>query len=146
MLEKPMSGAITRASLEKQFQAFRKCAKGIISNGLEEPDRIMFKPGDTKTPRMKKLGISIRIKTINANVNLTNEGQIEFVKGILTMQQDYSQTNLEEVLSGEKLIKLSKLNTNGKPKWSASIKPFNKPIFKNVSNDEVNVENLEGNY
>ena len=55
-----------------------------------------FKPGDAKTPRLKNLGISIRIATINANVNLTNEAQIEGAKGILTMQKDYSQKKHRE--------------------------------------------------
>ena len=90
MLEKTMSGAMKRASLETQFQAFEKCANGVITNGLEEPDRTMFKPGDAKTPRLKNVGISTRIATINANVNLTNEAQIEVAKGILKMQKDYS--------------------------------------------------------
>ena len=87
MLEKPMSGAKNRASLEKQFQAFNKCVKGIINNGLEEADKVMFKPGAAKTPRLKNFGILTRVATINSNINLTNEAQIDVAKAFLTMQK-----------------------------------------------------------
>ena len=96
-----MSGAKKRASLEKQFQAFNKCAKEIINNGLEEADKVMFKPGAAKTPRLKKLGILTRVATISANINLTNEAQIEVAKGILTMQEDYSKNKMEKCYQEE---------------------------------------------
>ena len=142
MVEKPMSGTKKRASLEKQFQAFKSCAQGIINNGLEETDKEMFKPGASKTPRLKNLGILTRVATINANVSLTSEAKIEVARGILTKQKDYSKKNMEKVLSGEKWIKLSKLNTKGKPKWIASVGKFSLQIFMNTANSQTDVENI----
>ena len=102
----------------------------------------MLRLGAEKTLRLKNSGILTRVAILNANVKLTNEVQIEVGKGILTMQEDYSQRNLEKVFSGEKWIKLSKFNTKGKPKWTASIKQINKLIFRNITNEEMHVENL----
>ena len=42
MLNKPISGAKKSASLQKQLQAFKKCAKGVINNGMEEIDQNIF--------------------------------------------------------------------------------------------------------
>ena len=56
MLNEPMNGAKKRASLQKQLQAFKKCAKGIINNGMEETDQNMF------TPSVKKKGQAAKFR------------------------------------------------------------------------------------
>ena len=50
-------------------------------------------------------GITTRVATIKANINLTKEAATEVRSPILTMQKDYSQKNLEKVLTGGKMYK-----------------------------------------
>lgn len=102
MLNKPCNGAKKRASIHKQLEAFKKCAKNIINNGMIEADQDVFKPNENKKARLETFGITTRVATIQANINLTKEAQTEVNKTLLTMQKDYSQKNLEKVLTGEK--------------------------------------------
>ena len=130
MLNRPCNGAKKRASIHKQLEAFKKCAKSITNNGMRETDQCIFKPNESKKARLEMFGITTRVATIKANINLAKEAEIEVSKAILTMQKDYSQKNIEKVLTGEKWITSAKINTKGKPKWTASIK---KIIGENLS-------------
>ena len=94
MLNKPMNGAKKRASLLKQIQAFKKCAEGIVDNGMEETDQSLFKPNKKKA-RLEKIGSTTRMATIKASINLTKEAQIEVSKALLTMQKDHSPKALK---------------------------------------------------
>ena len=69
-----------------------------------ETDQAIFKPNELKKARLELLGITTRVATIKANVNLTKEAQIEVNKALLTMQKNYSQKNLDKVLKGEKWV------------------------------------------
>ena len=80
MLNKPCNGAKKRASIHKQLEAFKKCARSIINNGMMETDQAIFKPNENKKARLEALGITTRVATIKANVNLTKETQIEVNK------------------------------------------------------------------
>ena len=46
MLNKPCNGAKKRASIHKQIEAFKKCAKSIINNGMRDTDQNLFKPNE----------------------------------------------------------------------------------------------------
>ena len=102
MLNKPCNGVKKRASIHKQLEAFKKCAKNIISNGMEATDKTIFKPNEIKRARLEQIGITTRVATIKANINPTKDAQNEVRKALLTMQKDYSQNNIEKVLTGEK--------------------------------------------
>ena len=91
MLNKPCNGAKKRASVLKQLEAFKKCARSIINNGMNEEDQTIFKPNDLKRARLESIGITTRVATIKANVQLTNEARTEVNKALLTMQTNYSQ-------------------------------------------------------
>ena len=77
MLNKPCNGAKKRASVLKQLEAFKKCAKSIINNGMTEVDQAMFKPNELKKARLENIGITSRVAIIKANVHLTKEAQTE---------------------------------------------------------------------
>ena len=142
MLEKTMSGAPKRASLEKQLEAFKECAKEIVNNALEEKDNAKFKPGTLKKPRLRNRGITTRVATISSNVNISEQAKIEVAKNILKMQKDYSKKKFERVINCVKIDKLLEINTKGKPKWTAGVGKSKQHIFYNVSNEEVDVENV----
>ena len=90
-----------RASVLKQLEAFQKCAKTIINNGMNEEDQALFKHNDIKKARLANIGITIRVATIKANVQVTNEATREINKALLTMQKSYTQNNLDQVLKGK---------------------------------------------
>ena len=69
---------------------------------MEAIDQSLFKPNEIKRARLEKFGITLRVATIKANVNLTKEARTEVSKALLTMQKDYSQTNLDKAISREK--------------------------------------------
>ena len=73
MLNKPCTGAKKRASIHKQLEAFKKCAKSIINNGMIDLDQAIFKPNELKKARLEHIGITTRVATIKANGNLTKE-------------------------------------------------------------------------
>ena len=102
MLNKPCNGAKKRASALKEREAFNKCARSIINNGMKDEDQALFKPNDIKKARLANIGITTMVATIKANVQITNEAQREINKALLTMQKSYTQKNLEKVLKGEK--------------------------------------------
>ena len=52
MLNKPCNGAKNRASILKQLEAFKKCAKRIIKNGMVDVDQAIFKPNELKMPEV----------------------------------------------------------------------------------------------
>ena len=64
--------------------------------------KICSNPTKEKQNRLEKFGITTRVATIKANINLTKEAPTEVSKALLTMQKDYSQQNLERSISGEK--------------------------------------------
>ena len=86
MLNKFCNGAKKRASILKELEAFKKCAKSIINNGMTDVDQAMFKPTELKKARFENIGITTRVATIKANVHLTKEAQTEVEKALLTMQ------------------------------------------------------------
>ena len=68
-------------------------------------DQHLFETNEKKEARLEKFGTTTRVATIKANINLTKEATIEVSKAILTMQKDYSPTNIEKlslVKSGSK--------------------------------------------
>ena len=97
MICKPMSGAQKRASLEKQFNAFKKCARHIINHAISEDGKQVLKPGNMKKPRLLPVGILTRVATINGNVNLTNEAKLEVEINIIKMQKNYSNNNVKKL-------------------------------------------------
>ena len=68
---------------------------------MEATDQNLFKPNEFKKARLEKCGVTIRVATIKASINLTKEAATEVRKAILTMQKDYSQKNLDKVLTAE---------------------------------------------
>ena len=71
MLNKPCNGAKKRASVLKQPEAFKKCARSIINNGMKDEDQALFKHNDIKKARLANIGITTRVATIKANVQIT---------------------------------------------------------------------------
>ena len=98
------NGAKKRASLHKKLEAFRKCAKSIINNGMDATDQSLFKPNEIRA-RLEQIGITTRVATIKANSNLTKEARPEVSKALLTMQKDYSQKNIEKAIAGKNVYR-----------------------------------------
>ena len=109
-------------------------------NGMDAIYQSLFKPNEIKKARLENFGITTRVAPIKANINLTKEAQIEVSKALRTMQKDYSQKNIETyiyIYILGKCIKMAKLNTKGKPKWTATIKQLTQHIFHNLSNEGI---------
>ena len=102
---------------------------------MDEKDKGKFKPGTFKTPRLRNLGIITRVTKIKSNVNISEQAKIEVAKNIHRVQTNYSKKNVERVINGEHMIKLSKINTRGKPTWTAGVGEFKQRIFYNVDNE-----------
>ena len=90
---------------------------------MEAIDQNLFKPNEIKKARLEKFGITTRVATIKASINLIKEAATEVSKAILTMQKDYSPENIEKVITGKKWIRCAKINTKGKLKWDAENLP-----------------------
>ena len=142
MIHKPMSGAQKRASLEKQFNAFKKCAKHIIKHAVGGEATQVFKPGNGKKPRLLPVGILTRVATINGSANLTDEAKREVEMNLIKMQKNYNNNNVEKIMKGDKWIRPSKINLKGKTKWTNSIKKFEPKIFTNIGNESIAINNI----
>ena len=85
---------------------------------MEATDQHLFKPNEIKRARLEKFGITTRVATIKASINLTKEAATEVSKAVLAIQKDYSPKNIEKVITGKNKIKSPKLtpkaNRNGR--------------------------------
>ena len=110
---------------------------------MKEEDQALFKHNDIKKARLANIGITTRVATIKANVQVTNEAQSEINKALLTMQKNHTKQNFNEVLKGEKWIKTGSINLKGKPNWSSASKELDKNIFRNLNNNEIELDLLQ---
>ena len=69
---------------------------------MEAVDHNLFKPNESKKARLEKIGVTTRVAAIKASINLSKEGATEVSNAILTIQKDYSQKNVEKLITGEK--------------------------------------------
>ena len=82
---------------------------------MRETDQSLFKPNEHKKARLEMFGITTRVATIKANINLTKEAEIEVRKTIRTLQTDYSQKSLKKCLRGTNRYKSLKSALRANP-------------------------------
>ena len=142
-IDNPDSIAHAKATLDKQFSAFKTKVRGVVSRiYIESEQEKVFQPCFIKNENLIGIGITGKHQGPSFNVFIKEEEKNEIAKNLHLLNHSLSNVKLDKLLNGELKFIPRVLAMRGRAEWNANIRELSPPIYcdmelwyKNMEND-----------
>ena len=126
-LAHPVSGAFTRATLDKQLRQFKKDIRTVVDRTMGGcGDAILFKPQKGKNNALISVAILGKHASLSFNVVTENDEQAAMHKALVKLNRQITNIKVDEFLKGKRKLMPHDIKMNGKTGWDSSL-----PIITN---------------
>ncbi len=135
MVEDPESQAAPKPCMRIQLKEFISTCRNVARLTKEQHDADLLKHNKSKKPRLAKLGICNHVPMVRFQVVISHSMGKAMAQAILRSQARRTDKKTSELVNKKQAVRLQKISTVNRTRWSRSIKP-NKELIKQREADE----------
>ncbi len=145
MVEDPESPAATKPSMRIQLKEFISTCRNVARLTMGQHDSDLFKHNRSKKPRLTKLGICNHAPMVRFQVVISKGTAKAMAQAILRVQARRTKKKAAELINQKQAVRLQKLSTVNRTRWSRSIRPDKELIKQREEDDKERKKGIKRN-